>query len=287
MDEFIETSEISNELVKLEEHLTQKLHVDPFVEKRYELMQRKFVERIEKGEMGVWLVGMLNKMGPREPLVSQDISGKFDLVTDYEEIDEFRRRYKVDFVRPIFTSDLADFQNVSRKLTGDSSSRGMNIKGGSLAADPTIRQNSLIISSSSSQNREFLIHELKHSIDPNFNLRHGKDKVLEEFSAFWTDITHPREVISVNNITGEQTGRIIESSPEKIAVKLKVDPTYFQQYREVFSSKDEYDEFIDKTAGVLTGLGKSYTNAEVDLAILNARSLSELERLLQLKNTTK
>ncbi|MBI2483618.1 hypothetical protein HYV71_00335 [Candidatus Uhrbacteria bacterium] len=91
----------------------------------------------------------------------------------------------------IFTN-IGEYQRFSSRLQGEHgmSSRGMYLPRDIFAEGDLLRETGLLIATG---NKEFIDHEVRHSIDPNLEARKGYDGILDEaFAYYQQDIVEGR-----------------------------------------------------------------------------------------------
>jgi hypothetical protein len=117
-----------------------------------------------------------------EPLKPEDVQSLRYL----EVISESATRIAgKEIARPVLIfTNIGEYQRFSTRLQGKQgmASRGMNLPRDMFAEGDLLRETGLLIATG---NKAFIGHEIRHSIDPNLELRKGYDSILDEAFAYY------------------------------------------------------------------------------------------------------
>lgn len=276
--------EISDPIV---DRLRGPLAIDEDKEKRYKTFQDEMVKKSDAGEIGTWLINTLNGLKRKDsPNISPEDVASLKFVTDETEIQEIRKQYGYEFARPYFQLSLGDFKRVYEKLTGKLDSNGCVIQGGSLENNPLTAKIGIILAPSLGPE---IIHELGHSIDPNFGKRSPQEEFLEELPVYYRETYIPKIFIQSTTTTDKSghtsepvvTRKEVYQNSRKIKATLK-DNLYANKYASSFKSVEEYNKRIDQTFDIIDQLEKHMSKKDINKAIYNAKSFYELSHLLEI-----
>lgn len=165
--------------------------------------------------------------------------------------------------RPIFIVDDATvYKKVATIFSQvpDDDSHGITVTGKFLGT-PDWRQVNLVISR---KNERTIGHELRHMIDPNFEVRKGYNRILDELFAYYFEY-----VVQNDGKWNELAG--------KVAAK-----TYYDRYSEQAPNKLEFEEWKALVIGVVRkerDLSAKYNHLAVQRMIVKTAGVNEFLEL--------
>ena len=176
--------------------------------------------------------------------------------------------------RPILMfSDISEYQNFSIKLRGEPgvASRGMNIPR-SLFPSGQLHETGLIIST---DNKEFINHEIFHSIDPNSEERRGYDRILTEMFAYYQQIIVEADLKHYGHLSKPEDGPWGTLSRE-------IDETYLDKYLEDTNEKlsdEELKQLMKDIVAAIRSICEKEGHIKAQRAIVKSKTIEELFRL--------
>ncbi len=247
----------------------QRIMVDEKKEKAYEKVFDYFERAQGKWELKEILADFLNNSF--DNISSQILPSDFDSIEFVDNPHELSLLNEVvhgHFHRFYIKLDLKDLTNLSYKLKGSYSSRGMNLNLNFPLDDVGA---SLIISS---QNPEFLIHELAHSMDPYNHERVWKDQILNECVWYYTSVLYPK--VTQMTVNGQMT-KLVETKLIHIRGSLFDEGYRRQMGLDKEMSFEEYKALVTHVIDVLEKLEKKIWKVELFKELLNSRTIRALE----------
>ncbi len=260
--------------------------VDQEREAKYRSLEARMVEKTQSGELASWLAETLNNaQNPDDPVITlEDVQG-LEFVPDSPEIQELRIRYGVDYRRGYFSLNLAQIGNLCHKFTGRHAA-GFVIHSRGFSLDPDISQTGIIFAPEKlSRDIE---HEISHSIDPYLHKREPKERLLEEFAAYYRDTYIPTIYTTTSRATNSDgtvsepivSSREVYQRLSNIGGVLKTNPQYLENYSAAFTFQEDYEGQVDRVVKILQGLEEYMEKPDINKAIFNAQSVYELQHLL-------
>lgn len=172
-----------------------------------------------------------------------------------------------EIIRPaLLFTDVAEFQKLAVKFQGAGAEK---VRG--IMAPPQIfkegsatSKTGLIISTA---NRDYIGHEVRHSIDPYSGKREGVHRVLDEAFAYYHDEIALRD------------GR--DADYQEYGQSLDND-VYYQEYTkdvEGAVSRENFKKMIDEVVTILRLLTERFGKIEVQRMIVKAGTIEELKQL--------
>ena len=176
--------------------------------------------------------------------------------------------------RPVLLfSNIGEYQNFSIKLRGESSaaSRGMNIPG-SVFSQGDLQKTGLIIAT---DNKEFINHEIFHSIDPNSEKRQGYDRILNEMFAYYQQIIVEANSKHYSHLANPEDG-------PWGTLSRTIDESYINNYLEDFKdinarlSKEELDKLMKEIVSAIRLVYEKKGHLEAQRTIAKSNTIEEL-----------
>jgi hypothetical protein len=275
--------------------LLRPIEVNRELEGRYELfesMLRASATTIngKKGDLDKWLVNHLNDCFRNTPkfqgIAVEDVSS-LRLITEDSSIRNFREIYGYNYRRPVFFLSLKDYRIINDKLRGGTGD-GMSFSEGSLDNDPITKGLSMIVAGSGMT--DTIKHEIKHTLDPQEKKRHGRDKVLEEFAAYWGDVIIPRMTTSIITHKSEDITTKEEIKTNEIKTTLNYiqsnigSDIYLKQYKDIFGNKKDYIDTVDEVTKYIQKLQNKYDKFQIDRILMNAVKIEDLKNCVKEQN---
>lgn len=276
-------SSISDPIV---DRLRGSIVVDYEKEDKYRSLEKRMSEMAESGELVTWFAGMLNKIKePNSPEITVDDLQDLKFVTDSPEITTIKQQYGRDYKRGYFSVQPGSYSTVYNKLTGTNGSAGCIIHSDRFSSDPDVATVGITLVPGIQLSND-IVHEMGHTIDPYLGKRNPQDSLLEEFGTYYRDTYIPSIVTSTSRQKSENgtwsepvvTKREIYEKLPRINNNLK--NNYYDTYGSAFATKEDYEKQVDSVTSILVELEGYMAKPDINRAIFNAKSVYELQHLL-------
>lgn len=276
------------------DRLLGPLLLDKDRERQYDRFQTEMLQKQEKGELQGWLVGVFNKIKQgNEPNVTLDDVKGVSFVSKSDEVRQLEEDFGVKVNRGFFSMSLSDYAVIYKKVAGVDGVLGCTIHGGPLDNDPLTKHVDITLVPESKVN-DSTIHEIAHTLDPHMSTREPQDRLLEEFGTYYRETYVPKYVhLSTVHSDGKGndsepivTTNTVYNTLDRVGRNIKQD-VYYREYGPAFKSETEYDEQVDRVSSTIRKLEAHMEKSAINKAIFNAKSLSELDHLLEVVEESK
>ncbi len=182
-----------------------------------------------------------------------------------------------DITRPLFIFfNTSEFQKFSVKLQGKHgmSSRGLVVPPSGFSQESSLGKTGLIIATAG---KEFISHEIRHTIDPNLDKRSGRDKILEELFGYYQEEIIDAKLSQYSHLAKPQDG------PWRWLSRTISQDMYYENIKDEDNiSLEEYKDLAKQASDAARLVSEKYGHIETQKAILKSNTLKEFIELAKI-----
>ena len=123
-------------------------------------------------------------------------------------------------------------------------------------------------------NKDFIIHEIYHSIDPSIKERKGYDRILEEMFAYYQQTIVQADLKQYSHLADPKEG------PWGTLSRV-IDETYLERYLSESDkklSKEEFSKLMKDIVSTIRSIAESKGHIEAQRAIAKSKTIEELSK---------
>lgn len=261
------------EVLNLSNEASPQEWLDSEREKHFEDLMDIF-EKIqeERGDTGIreWFRNVFNPALKYEGMKEIDLDDIKSLNIAFINSESASQIAKQTITRPVLLfSDIGEYQNFIKNFTS-TASRGCNFPGSLFQENGPLCKTGLLISTNS---KEYISHEIKHSIDPNLEKREGIDRVLEELFAHYHSSVVEVDLETFSHLKNPTDG------PWNSLLKTLTDELYINNYIEDYgeeSIKNNIVEQINDLIFKIRNFSNNNGHIETQRVIAESKTIKEL-----------